>query len=84
MPRKKPVSKEKVPGVHNIRPRGVYNLRQATRATGMATSTLEREMKKGRIRVARRGGKVVFLGRWLIRWMEDGAEGPAEPGQIAA
>jgi hypothetical protein len=42
----------------------------------MAESTLEREISLGRIRHAKRGGKTLFLGRWLIAWVEAAAVGP--------
>jgi hypothetical protein len=75
VPKKRPPPAEEPPlRVHAIRPTGVYSLHEATRALGMAASTLEREIHLRRIKCARRGGKVLFLGSWLIRWVEEGAE----------
>jgi hypothetical protein len=30
-----------------------------------------------RIKAARRGGRIVFLGSWLLDWIQDGIERPA-------
>jgi hypothetical protein len=53
-----------------------YDLQQARHALGLAASTLEREIALGRIRHAKRGGKTLLLGSWLLEWVAAAAEGP--------
>jgi hypothetical protein len=75
MPRKKPAP-ETPPLPVAVEPNAVYSMAQARAVLNLAASTLEREVALRRIRYARRGGRLCFLGRWLIQWLEDGAEGP--------
>jgi hypothetical protein len=60
---------EQVPVIH---PRAVYSRVQATAALGLAPSTLATEIKLGRLRVARRAGRYLILGKWLLEWIEAG------------
>jgi hypothetical protein len=60
-----------------ILPTACYDLQQAAYLLGVTQSTLPREISLGRLRHARRAGKVLLLGQWLIDWLENGAERPA-------
>jgi hypothetical protein len=62
-------------GPHVIRPTAVYTLTTAQEALGLNASTLGREIRLGRLRSAKRAGKVFILGRWLLAWLERGARG---------
>jgi hypothetical protein len=58
--------------VHIIRPGAVYGLAQAQIALGLTKTTLGREIRLGRLRVAKRGGKYMILGSWLLEWIASG------------
>jgi hypothetical protein len=75
MPRKRPTP-EAPPLPPAIEPTAVYDLAQARAVLNLAASTLEREVALRRIRYARRGGRLLFKGQWLLQWVEDAAEGP--------
>jgi hypothetical protein len=51
---------------------GVYDLESGREALGLAKGCLPREARLGRLRVAKRGGKIMILGRWLIEWIKSG------------
>lgn len=57
---------------HAIVPEAVYDLEAARTALGLAKATLGREIRIGRLRVAKRAGKYLILGRWLLEWIEAG------------
>jgi hypothetical protein len=76
MPRKRPAPPEPPALPPVIHRDAVYTLSQATHVLGMAEGTLAREIHLGRIRSARRGGRTLFLGAWLIAWVESGTESP--------
>lgn len=71
------------PAVPVLHPRAVYDLAGAARALGLARSCLPREIRLGRLRAAKRAGKVLILGKWLLAWIEGGeisrARGEASP-----
>jgi hypothetical protein len=73
MPRKHLCPDDKaVAAPHVIKPTAVYDVEQARAALGLAKGTLGREVRLGRLRVARRAGKTYILGRWLLAWLEAG------------
>jgi hypothetical protein len=57
---------------HVIHRHAVYSLETARAALGLAKATLKREIRIGRLRVARRAGKYFILGAWLLEWLETG------------
>jgi hypothetical protein len=59
----------------------VYDLQTATDVLGLRRSTLRREIRLKRLRAAKRAGKVMILGRWLIDWIEGG---PPPSGRAGA
>ena len=60
------------PTVHEIRPHAVYFLDQAQQILRLRPSTIRRELREGRLRLAKRAGKYFILGKWLIEWIESG------------
>jgi hypothetical protein len=63
----------------------VYTLPQARALLGLATHTLPRAIRRGELRVSRRGGRYFITGEWLLSWITSGpgaarhrrqAEGP--------
>jgi hypothetical protein len=59
-------------GIHVIEPNAIYTLASARAALGLTKTTLGREVRLGRLRAARRGGKYFILGAWLLEWLEAG------------
>jgi hypothetical protein len=55
-----------------IRKNAVYNLDQARDTLRLARATLGREIRLGRLRVAKRAGKYLILGSWLLEWIKAG------------
>jgi hypothetical protein len=51
---------------------GVYTLRTAAELLSLKSSCLPRECRLGRLKYSKRGGRVLFLGSWLIEWVERG------------
>jgi hypothetical protein len=67
---KRPLTKEaKVPV---IEPRAVFTIEQARETLRLAKNCLPREIRLGRLRVSKRAGKYLILGRWLLEWVEGG------------
>jgi hypothetical protein len=58
--------------VHVIMPTAVYTADQAQRILRLRPSTIRREVREGRLRVSRRGGRYYLLGEWLIEWLRAG------------
>jgi hypothetical protein len=58
--------------VHVIDPNGVYLLPQVKALLKLRDSTVRREVREKRLRVARRAGRYYILGKWLLEWIEQG------------
>ncbi len=58
--------------VHVILPTAVYDLQAAREAVGVAKGCLPREIRLGRLRVSKRGGKYLILGSWILDWIKSG------------
>jgi hypothetical protein len=88
MPRSAPPAAEPAAckTAHTINENAVYfsdNLRSLLR---FRATTLRHEVRAGRLRVGKRGGRYYVLGRWLLEWLREG-EMPrrqAAPGARAA
>lgn len=65
-----PSSKRSEPIV--IPANAVYSAAEARIVLGLAKASLGREIRLGRLRVAKRCGKYFFMGSWLIEWIEGG------------
>jgi hypothetical protein len=50
----------------------VFTVEQARLALGLADTTLDREIRLGRLRCSMRGGRRWILGEWLLAWLKAG------------
>jgi len=66
-----------MPPARVIDPNGVFLAGEFRELFGLRASTLRREVKSGRLRVARRGGKYLILGSWILDWVREGELRPA-------
>jgi hypothetical protein len=57
---------------HVIEPTAVYSVAEAVAALRLRQSTIRRELREGRLRVAKRAGRYYLLGKWLLAWIEGG------------
>jgi hypothetical protein len=57
---------------HEIRPNAVYDGVSARVALSLTKNTLAREIRLGRLRVARRAGRYWILGEWILEWLRAG------------
>jgi hypothetical protein len=57
---------------HVIHPQAVYTHPALRAALGLCASTARREIRAGRLRVAKRGGRYYFLGKWILEWLRGG------------
>jgi hypothetical protein len=55
-----------------IKPQGVYTLTAARKTLRLKPNTLPREIRKGRLRHAKRSGTIFILGVWLLEWLIGG------------
>ena len=55
-----------------VRPGAVYDLEAARIALGLTKTTLNRELRLGRLRCAKRAGRYFLLGEWLLQWLSEG------------
>lgn len=60
------------PEPHVIAANGIYTVGSAARALGLPKSSLPREIRQGRLRVAKRAGRYFILGAWLLEWVKSG------------
>ena len=60
------------PEPHVVAANGIYTVGSATRAPGLSKSSLPREIRQGRLRVAKRAGRYFILGAWLLEWLQSG------------
>jgi hypothetical protein len=57
---------------HIVYANAVYGTEELRQALGLKRSTLRREVRLGRLRVLKRGGKHFFLGEHVLNWLRDG------------
>jgi hypothetical protein len=55
-----------------IDPEAVFTIEQARATLQLAKNCLPREIRLGRLRVAKRAGKYLILGEWLLQWVASG------------
>jgi hypothetical protein len=53
-------------------PLRVFTAEEFRRAFGLRSSTLRREVRQRRLRVAKRAGKYFILGEWALEWLRGG------------
>jgi hypothetical protein len=58
--------------LHVVHPNAIYTLASAQFAFGLTKTTISREIRLGRLRVAKRAGRYFILGEWLLQWLRDG------------
>jgi hypothetical protein len=56
-----------------IQPNTVYTIGQARALFGLRPSSLAREIRLGKLTVAKKSGRYFILGSWLLQWIENGA-----------
>ncbi len=69
--------------MHTIDPNGVYTVELAAKATGLPAYCLSREIREGKLRVAKKARTYLVLGKWLIEWIESGELKSAATPRIA-
>lgn len=47
-------------------------------ALDIRLSTLARARREGKLRYTRKGNRVLYLGAWILEWMNDGLVDPSE------
>lgn len=57
---------------HVIDPRGLYFPGDVVEVFRLRNSTIRREVREGRLKVAKRAGRYFMLGEWLIEWLRGG------------
>jgi hypothetical protein len=66
--------------VHVIPEAGVYTVQDAKRIFNLRDSTIRREVREGRLRIAKRAGRYFLLGEWLLQWLRAGEVKRRRPG----
>jgi hypothetical protein len=64
---------------HVVHPAAVYTVDDLRRIFGLKASSVRREVRMKRLRIAKRCGRYYCLGQWLLEWFEDGELKP-QPG----
>jgi hypothetical protein len=59
-------------GPHVIHPRAVYTVASLQAALGLTKTTVGREVRLGRLRIAKRAGRYFVLGTWVLEWLRAG------------
>lgn len=57
---------------HIVQPTAIYSRTALVDALNLKSSTITREIRLGRLRVATRGGRQFFLGSWILDWIATG------------
>jgi hypothetical protein len=66
-----------------IDPDRVYTEGAVALALDLPLATLARARREGRLRFSRQGRRVLYLGKWLLTWLEDDCKGRAMPNEAA-
>jgi len=53
-----------------IEPDGVYDDDRVYLAWEVSAQTLARARREGRLRFSRQGRRILYLGRWLLEWLQ--------------
>jgi hypothetical protein len=67
------------PSIHEIRPTAVYFVDDARRILRLKQSTIRREVRDGRLRIAKRAGRYYLLGEWILEWLRGGEVKRGQP-----
>jgi hypothetical protein len=57
---------------HVIQPTAVYTVEDLRGIFKLGSSSVRREVRLGRLRIAKRCGRYVCLGEWVLEWIEGG------------
>jgi len=60
------------PAPHVIIETAIYTVEAAMVALKLCPSTIRREVRQGRLRIAKRAGRYYLLGAWLLEWVRGG------------
>jgi hypothetical protein len=69
------------PTVHRVDPTGVYFVDTFQRLFRLKTSSVRREVREGRLRIAKRCNRYYLLGTWILEWIEAGEVKKEAAGQ---
>jgi hypothetical protein len=70
---------------HLIYPSAVYTVDDLRRIFGLKGSSVRREVRMKRLRMAKRCGRYFCLGQWILQWLEGGELKPQiTPGEANA
>ncbi len=64
------------PAALAIDPNAVYHDGTLVLALGLTHATLARERRAGRLRFARKGKRILYLGAWIIQWLQQDSPAP--------
>lgn len=56
-------------GPHTIELEGLYDDKALGRLLGLRPGSLARARKAGELRFTRRGGQILYFGRWVTAWL---------------
>jgi hypothetical protein len=70
LPPAPPPSRSDVP--HIVHPAAVYTVEDLRRVFGLKASSVRREVRLGRLRIAKRCGRYYCLGQWVLQWFTNG------------
>jgi hypothetical protein len=62
-----------------IEPHGIYDDGSIHLALDIPSATLARARRGGRLRYTRKGRRVLYLGKWVLAWLEQ-ADNPNRKG----
>jgi hypothetical protein len=58
--------------IPEIRPTQIFTIASLTELLSLKAGTVPRELRLGRLKYAKRAGRCMILGRWIIEWIEGG------------
>ena len=61
---------------HIVHPSAVYTVEDLRRLFGLKASSVRREVRLRRLRIAKRCGRYYCLGQWVLQWFGDGEVKP--------
>ena len=64
----------------SIAPDGVYDDGALYLAPGLSPATLSKARRSGQLRFTRKGKRTLYLGRWVLDWIEAGDTTPCAIG----
>jgi hypothetical protein len=60
-----------------IDPEGIYDGDSLYAELGVSAQALSRSRRDGSLKFARKGSRILYLGRWVLNWIAADAEGSA-------